>query len=92
MNLNDFSKWLQYNSEKFKGVWILSVPTVCIYIYIYIYDTRVFDVHIIPSFRVHIWNEICWRAYDMQFSRTYDTHLPHNPNPTHRVAYTGASQ
>ncbi len=24
-------------SEKFKGVWILSVPTVCIYIYIYIY-------------------------------------------------------
>ncbi len=24
--------------------------------------------------------EICWRAYD--------THLPHNLNPTHRVAYT----
>ncbi len=31
MNLNDFSKWLQYKkSEKFKGVWILSVPTVYI--------------------------------------------------------------
>ncbi len=28
------------------------------------------------------------RAYYAQFSRTYDTHLPHNPNPTHRVAYT----
>ncbi len=29
MNLNDFSKWLQYKkSKQFKGVWILSVPTV----------------------------------------------------------------
>ncbi len=28
-DLNDFSKWLQYNKEwKIKGVWILSVPTV----------------------------------------------------------------
>ncbi len=27
-----------------------------------------------------------WRAYNTQFSRTYDTHLHHNPNPTHRVA------
>ncbi len=35
-----------------------------------------------------IWYEICWRAYDAQFSHTYDTHLPHNPNPTHCVAYT----
>ncbi len=24
-------------SEKFKGVWILSVPSVCMYVYIYIY-------------------------------------------------------
>ncbi len=47
MNLNDFSKWLQYNkSEKFKGVWILSVPTVYIYIYIYIY------IHIVTSLYV----------------------------------------
>ncbi len=36
MNLNDFSKWLQYNSEKFKGVWILSVPTV----FEWLYDTE----------------------------------------------------
>ncbi len=35
MNLNDFSKWLQY--DKFKGVWILSVPTVYIqYIYYFL--------------------------------------------------------
>ncbi len=27
----------------------------------------------------------------MQFSRAYDTHLPHNPNPTHREAYTHQS-
>ncbi len=27
-------------------------------------------------------------SYDMLFSRAYDTHLPHNPNPTHHVAYT----
>ncbi len=32
MNLNDFSKWLQYKkSKQFKGVWILSVPTVYIF-------------------------------------------------------------
>ncbi len=28
----------------------------------------------------------------MQFSLTYDTHLPHNPNPTHCVAYRRQSQ
>ncbi len=33
----------------------------------------------------YIWYEICWQAYDTQFSHTYDTRLPHNPNPTHRV-------
>ncbi len=36
----------------------------------------------------YIWYEHVWRAYDTQFSHTYDTHLPHNPNHTHRVAYT----
>ncbi len=35
-----------------------------------------------------IWHVSVWHAYDMQFSRAYDTHLPHNPKPTHRVAYT----
>ncbi len=48
MNLNDFSKWLQYNSEKFKGVWILTVPTV----YIYIVFSR------IPGFTV-FWSHKC---------------------------------
>ncbi len=40
MNLNDFSKWLQYNKGwKFKGVWILSVPTVYIYMLVLLYCT-----------------------------------------------------
>ncbi len=34
---------------------------------------------------------MCCHAYDTQFSCTYDTHLPHNPNPNHRVAYTRQS-
>ncbi len=35
-------------SEKFKGVWILSVPTVYIYIYIYIYThTHIYTILII---------------------------------------------
>ncbi len=38
------------------------------------------------------WYYICWHAYDMQFSRTCDTHPPHSPNLTHRVAYTPQSQ
>ncbi len=55
---------------------------------------RTFGVDIIRSFCMHmIWYEICWRAYyDTQFSRSYDTHLPHNPNPTNRVAYIRQSQ
>ncbi len=38
-----------------------------------------------------IWYEICWHAYNTLLSRTYDTHLPHDPNPTHRVAYSRQS-
>ncbi len=56
-----------------------------------IYDTNVFGVHINAVFTC-IWYQNCCRAYDTQFSRTYDMHLPHNPNPTHRVAYTNQSQ
>ncbi len=37
-------------SEKFKGVWILSVPTVYIYIYIYIYILFFFFFFIIFFF------------------------------------------
>ncbi len=42
----------------------------------------------------YIWYEHVWHAYDTKFSRAYDieicwyvydTHLPHNPNPTHCV-------
>ncbi len=40
----------------------------------------------------YIWYERVWSAYNTQFSRSYDTHLPHSPNPTHRVAYTRQSQ
>ncbi len=56
------------------------------------YDTKVFGLHMIHIF-AYIWYKICWRAYDLQFSRTYDTLLSHNPNPnpTHRVAYTRQS-
>ncbi len=38
---------------------------------------------------LHAYNTQFSRAYDTQFTRrpTYDTHLPHNPNPTHCVAY-----
>ncbi len=72
------------------------------------YDMHMLGVHIIRSFHVqmiwnllacilyavfaYIWYEICWHAYDTQFSHTYDTHSPHNPNPTHCVAYTCHSQ
>ncbi len=39
----------------------------------------------------HIWYERVWSPYNTQFSRTDDTHLPHSPNPDHRVAYTRQS-
>ncbi len=29
-----------------------------------------------------IHKNLLWHEYNMQFSRKYDTHLPHNPNPT----------
>ncbi len=51
MNLNDFSKWLQYKSEKFKGVWILFVPTVYIYLYLSIYT----HTHIYIYTHTHIY-------------------------------------
>ncbi len=36
--------------------------------------------------------QICWRAYNTQFSHASDTNLLHNPNPTHHVAYTCLSK
>ncbi len=34
---------------------------------------------------------IVWRVYNTQFLLSYDKHIPLNPNPTHRVAYTRQS-
>ncbi len=45
MNLNDFSKWLQYNKEvkKVRGVWVLSVT-------LYIYTVSILDIDTIYIF------------------------------------------
>ncbi len=40
----------------------------------YWYEKTDFGVYMIQT---------CWHAYNTQFSRTYDMHLPHNHNPTH---------
>ncbi len=48
-----------------------------------LYDMHVCGVHLIRSFRVNIMRS---------FLRTYDAHLLHNPNPTHRVVNTYTSQ
>ncbi len=37
-------------------------------------------------------HDITFVGMHMQFSRTCDTHPPHSPNLTHRVAYTPQSQ
>lgn len=37
------------------------------------------------------WKNLVWHAYDTQFSCIYDTHLPHNPKPTHCIAYAHQS-
>ncbi len=56
------------------------------------YDTHVFGLHIICSFRMHmIWNLLPCIWCTVFADILYDTHLPHNPNPTHCVAYTRQS-
>ncbi len=53
--------------------------------------TRAYLACIYYAVFVCILYKTCWHAYDTQFSHTYDMHLPHNPNPTHRVVYTRQS-
>jgi len=56
------------------------------------YNTQVFSMHIIHRFCVHmILNLLLCIWYAVFVYILYDTHLPHNPNLTHRVAYTRQS-